>query len=680
MDQKSPPEIAAAERFGPLPSRQAATVALVINLARDRERRDAVLGQFAGLPGLQPEIVTGIYGTSLPDSVCEALVREKRWAKNKGTIGCFLSHVKAWEEVARISSRFAIVLEDDINVSALKHLPSLDLPADADIVFINDRMSPGDGLGAPIALPIARALRRLEAVRGGPGGDGYLLTPAGAAKLLAACGTDFYFGHVDGRLLRYASTEEDLATLPADSWIVGVVRHHRHPTLIPKLGLLKGYCLSVPLVRHLGVASIREVEDGKLPRASIPAQAAPAPVVEPPTNAAASLPIRYWNVVNNAGDQINPYIFERVAGVRPFFSPRRNEAHVLGVGSIMFMATPASHIWGSGILDPGGDLSQVSAANVHAVRGKLTRDLLRSKVHLTTDVPLGDPGIFADEIAEIVAYRKHAPIKRRIAVIPHHRMIGHPYIRDITRHPDADVINPQLDCIDFIKEIISSEIVLSQSLHGLVFAQLFGKPSAWFSHTLEDAWLFKFRDWFSTTIDPPAAPAFFGTPLDALLRSARLPGLAVDREALRSALPKVTTTERESGIGFRETRRLAPLSVHVTSDPRRPVSSNYDATVMCRSGDEATLQNALHAQARRFDDSFSLWLVFDPALFAAFSIGEMQRYRAMLDESPDTHYLSILAEGTRPAETGDWRGVVLVRGPYEFSFAARGQKVFRKAA
>ncbi len=258
-------------------------------------------------------------------------------------------------------------------------------------------------------------------------------------------------------------------------------------------------------------------------------------------------------------------------------------------------------------------------------------------------------------------------------------MIGHPYIRDITRHPDADVINPQLDCIDFIKEIISSEIVLSQSLHGLVFAQLFGKPSAWFSHTLEDAWLFKFRDWFSTTIDPPAAPAFFGTPLDALLRSARLPGLAVDREALRSALPRLTTMEREPGVGFRETRRLAPLTIHVTSNVRAPVSSNYDATIMCRSGDEAALQNALHVQARRFDDSFSLWLVFDPVLFAAFSGGEMQHYRALLDEAPDTHYLSILPEGAGSAEPGHWRGVVLVRSPHEFSFSARGQKVFRKA-
>ncbi len=94
---------------------------------------------------------------------------------------------------------------------------------------------------------------------------------------------------------------------------------------------------------------------------------------------------------------------------------------MLGVGSIMFMATPASHIWGCGILDPGGDLSQVSAANVHAVRGKLTRDLLRSKIRLTADVPLGDPGIFADEIAEIVAYRKHA---RQSAASPSSRTTG----------------------------------------------------------------------------------------------------------------------------------------------------------------------------------------------------------------------------------------------------------------
>lgn len=671
--------------------------ALIINLEKDDERRAAILAQFAGLGEFQPKIVDGVYGSSLPDSLCEALSQDKQWAKNKGTIGCFLSHVKAWEEVARLTDRFAIVLEDDVNVKGLSQLSGLAFPDDAEIVFVNDRMSPAEGGATPTALPIWRALQQLEKAHGGPGGDGYLLTPDGARKLLAASAKDFYFGHVDGRLLRYATTESDLVKLPEKSWIAGVVRYHRHPSLVPALGLLKGYCLSWPLVRHLGVASIREAEDSRIAAphvASRPASAAPAVNT---TDERGGLPIRYWNVVSNAGDQINPYLFEAVAGRTPYFSNRRNQPHVLGVGSILFMATPESHIWGSGVLDPNGDYSQVAPEKVHAVRGQLTRDLLRSKYGLTRDVPLGDPGIFADEIPEIAEYTRTSRVKRRIGIIPHHRMIDHPYIRDIARHADAGVIDPHLDCIDFIKEVISSEIILSQSLHGLIFAQVFRKPHAWFSHTEDEAWLFKFRDWFSATTAPESEPAMFGTSLEKLLQAVRLPGLAIDRAALRAAMPQVPSGDRHLGIGFRETRRMAPVTFHVTSDPAAPPARGYDATIVCPSNDEDCLQKALHAHARRYDDSFRLWLVFDPALFASLTVDEMRRHRALLDELPDVHYLSVLPSRLRvsgqdrmPTQIGgraepvelrhpsyDWQGAVLVRNPYEFSFSARGVALFK---
>lgn len=683
------PVAAAAPTLAPADS--ATVLAFVINLDKDRDRRDAILRQFDGLADLEPRIVEGVYGRHLPDGLCEHLAQEKQWAKHKGTIGCFLSHVKAWEEVARLDDRFAIVLEDDVNVAGLARLADIALPEDAEIVFINDRMC-GEGRGAPAATPMLRALQRLEASHGGPGGDGYILTPAGARKLLAALATDYYYGHVDGRLLRYATGEDDLAALPEKSWIVGVVRHHRHPSLVPKLGLLKGYTLSAPLVRHLGVVSIREAEDsGAAQGASSRGKStAPTEGARP-----AGLPIRYWTVIANAGDQINPYVVEAVAGRTPYFSPRRNEEHLLGIGSILFMATPASHVWGSGILDPKGDYSQVAVERVHALRGKLTRQVLKDRHGLEREVPLGDPGVFVDEIPEVVARCVSARLKRRIGVIPHHRMIGHAYIRDITRG-DAAVINPHLDCISFIDEILASEIILSQSLHGLIFAQVFGKPFAWFSHTADETWLFKFHDWFSTTPDAPREPLPFGTPLDALLAAARMVPHGVDKEALRAVMPQFQGDERKLGMGFRETRRLAPLAFHVTGDRKAPVTPGYDATLAVESGDEPALQAAIHAEARRYDDSFNLWLVFDPAIFSRLSRGEVERCLAILNELPDVHYLQILPAAMRVAgkagtkvhaggtevsveardPTYDGKGVVLVRSPYEFSFKARGRALF----
>ena len=331
LDQISRPRDGGADASSQAsqPSSQVVRV-FIINLEKDKDRRDLVLGQFSRLPGFEPRIVEGMYGRLLSTGVCEMLTQEKSWARHKGTIGCFLSHAKAWEEVASLEDRFAIVLEDDVDASGLRQLATIPLPGDAEIIFLNDRMSPAEKRpDGPAPLPIWRALQLLDANHGGPGGDGYLLTPGGARKLLSACLKDYYYGHVDGRLLQYATSEEDLAMLPEAAWIGRVVKYHRHPTLVPTLGLLRGYCLSAPLVRHLGIASIREAENRKVsedgPRVQVARMGEKLVAVRDEERV--GLPIRYWNFVRNAGDQINPFVFEAVAGRRPYFSGSRDTEH-----------------------------------------------------------------------------------------------------------------------------------------------------------------------------------------------------------------------------------------------------------------------------------------------------------------------------------------------------------------
>jgi Glycosyltransferase family 25 (LPS biosynthesis protein) len=237
----------------------------VVNLASDAARRDNIIAQFSRLSGFDLNFVVGVDGGDLPDQARYVLTRSENWIKYKGTIGCFLSHVKAWEEAARCTAPFAVILEDDVDVRGLHRLASLTRPDDAEFIFLNDRLTAGLGPSIALnALPMSRALTRIDAVRCGPGGDGYLVTPACASALVAACRKDLFYGHVDGRLLRYATSEEDLAAMPSDSWIAGVIRNHHHPTLKPQLGLVRGYCLSEPLVHHRGVPSSRESADQTL--------------------------------------------------------------------------------------------------------------------------------------------------------------------------------------------------------------------------------------------------------------------------------------------------------------------------------------------------------------------------------------------------------------------------------
>lgn len=237
----------------------------VINLDADHERISTLRCALEVKQGFDIVRVSGVPGKELPFTAREALSFDKAWAVRRGEIGCFLSHVKAWECVASTESPFSVVLEDDCVPENLERLNSLAIPSDADLIFINDRMSPGSRFGqgerVPKCLPISCALQVLNRgglKQGGVGGDGYILTPKAARKLLDAVTADHFFGHVDWRLLRYGVSESDLTPEFDDTELEFVIRRHHNPNRPPAMGILKSYCLDTPLVSSGRFSSTRE--------------------------------------------------------------------------------------------------------------------------------------------------------------------------------------------------------------------------------------------------------------------------------------------------------------------------------------------------------------------------------------------------------------------------------------
>jgi GR25 family glycosyltransferase involved in LPS biosynthesis len=220
---------------------------LVINLDRDHKRLERLYERLNVITDLNVRRVPGLYGKDLPDAACTALTRSKRWGK--GEIGCFISHVKAWEAAAECDVP-CLVLEDDAVPHGLERIHHLLLPADADLVFVNNRTSLSTG--APEAaihcVPIVNAVRTLNVSGKGVGGDGYILTPVGARKLLDAVSADLFFGHVDWRMLRYSLRPSDLAGELAGTRCDHIIRHHHNPTLQPQWGVVNAWCLDNALV------------------------------------------------------------------------------------------------------------------------------------------------------------------------------------------------------------------------------------------------------------------------------------------------------------------------------------------------------------------------------------------------------------------------------------------------
>ncbi len=231
-----------------------------VNLDRNPEREAELRRQFAGsAPVLRRS--AGIEGRRLPAAAVARLGGDPRM---RGTLGCFLSHAGAWEAMIERNDAYCLIVEDDV-------IPLLDLPADLspfglpgafDLVFVNDRLSPRldpAGVTGFTTRPLLAAMHAFPPEDNAPGGDGYLLSHAGARKLLRWVERDGFAEDVDWRLLAYGLTPAEIAGLPRPShagpWLEQVAQRIRGPER------LDAYVLHPPLIRTVGVSSDREDEN-----------------------------------------------------------------------------------------------------------------------------------------------------------------------------------------------------------------------------------------------------------------------------------------------------------------------------------------------------------------------------------------------------------------------------------
>jgi hypothetical protein len=235
----------------------------VINLDREPERFNSISAGLAAVPGLHVKRISAIYGPDLPDAAALLLGGHPSVLRSLGTLGTFLSHIKAWEAVIQSGEEVAVILEDDAVLLGFERILSLEIPPDAELIFINDRMSPGSRHAPPagpiLCLPIVESLRVLNGSGRGVGGDGYILTRAAAHRLLEQIARDRCFGHVDWRLLRYGTSEDDVSGEMAGTRVGEIVANHHNSTIPPAWAIIKAYCVDRPLVAFAtGSTSTRE--------------------------------------------------------------------------------------------------------------------------------------------------------------------------------------------------------------------------------------------------------------------------------------------------------------------------------------------------------------------------------------------------------------------------------------
>ena len=200
---------------------------LVINRDRDTERWDACRAAAAAL-GVDPHRIPA-EDAHAPDFLFHAhadLIGDHFWGRDTikpGAVGCFLSHRKAWRHVVDAGLPAALILEDDADLTVPPDRAA-DALATADLVFANDRLAgwaaatdAGAGavsLDGVIARVAAAGGPKALGLRPAPGADAYVVTAAGAARLLQATGRLRIVCGVDWAMIWSALRDPPAAGIP----------------------------------------------------------------------------------------------------------------------------------------------------------------------------------------------------------------------------------------------------------------------------------------------------------------------------------------------------------------------------------------------------------------------------------------------------------------------------------
>lgn len=284
-----------------------------------------------------------------------------------------------------------------------------------------------------------------------------------------------------------------------------------------------------------------------------------------------AIPFRCYTKIRNCGDAINPDIIAALSKSSPYLG-QSDKPHILGIGSIFSSANINSFVWGSGVHRPTDNIPLFDPSKVRALRGKLSLQVLKKAGNEIADIPLGDPGCLI-RMAFGASLNKECTGK--VAVVPHHGSINLKFFRKLRIMDGIEFVDMMDTSLKPLLQIASAKVVLSQSLHGLVFAQALNKPFLWITRRFDEQWLFKFLDWSSTLAGKAISPIGLDVPLHDMIKMAETRESLVDTESLIDSLPvsEVAHSIDKHMIDYLTCRRADPVIVRCSKDIIESLSS-----------------------------------------------------------------------------------------------------------
>lgn len=201
-----------------------------------------------------------------------------------------------------------------------------------------------------------------------------------------------------------------------------------------------------------------------------------------------------WIYGQNFGDYLSTIIVSDIARKRGIQCRYRDSnKRLLAVGSIIHFARDNDIIWGSGI---NGKIKESKYSfkqlDVRLVRGPLTRDFLVRKFGIEVPDRYGDPALL---LPSLYPGLKYMPKKNKVIAILN---LNEYRACNKLEHKHVQLISPLLHWSIVLQHILSSELVLASSLHGLILAEAFGVPVRLFKPFKSET-LFKYHDYIAGT-------------------------------------------------------------------------------------------------------------------------------------------------------------------------------------
>lgn len=218
----------------------------------------------------------------------------------------------------------------------------------------------------------------------------------------------------------------------------------------------------------------------------------------------------YWyNKEYNFGDQVNPYLIPKLFGVNvKWIDPSKNIKKYFAIGSILAKATSQTIVWGSGLISDSVRLT--GRPIILSVRGPLTRSRLRV-MGLSVPEVYGDPALLLPTV-----YSPKVDKKFKLGIIPHYVDKNSNFIKSMKNRPSTKIIDVQERNIETtIKDMLSCDLVISSSLHGIIVADAYGIPNIWVK--ISDGIVggnFKFNDYFSSVNRSKKVPVIANSELN----------------------------------------------------------------------------------------------------------------------------------------------------------------------